>query len=575
MRIIHKGIADFASLRLNNYFYADKTGLLYKLLEVEQPYFLSRPRRFGKTLLVSTLEAILKGRRELFEGLWIGGSDYDWAPRPVIRLSFATVQPASLKALNQDLLETLERIAGREGLALNGSTPGRAFKNLLEDMFAKHGREVAVLIDEYDAPILANIGDADLGERIRMGMRAFYSVLKDSDQARGFTFLTGVTKFAKTSIFSELNNLSDLTLNPSFSEICGLTMEDLDELVEDQAGASPQGGVAGFPRGLELFLANGSLPPGADKDDLRKEILARYDGYSWDGESRLLNPWSVLSAFADGMLSNYWIESGAPNFLAAIGRKDWRAYEIFKAGASLTAKINAIDVGKMDPLPLLLQAGYLTVDWIDKASADWKYHLRLPNQEVEAAMVELALGLDAAISELPAMRRRAEAMRAALAGLDADGFQAAFEACLGSIPQNLHSPNEGYYHTVLMLHLGLAGQRYESEGRSGDGVFDVHVRTAEGFDIIIELKYVSSADKRSKKELTAAQLAAAMRRAAAKALEQIESRRYNLRFQGEGNGIYKMALVVAGRTDALAVFEKAGDWRLAPGPDGRLRVVRV
>jgi hypothetical protein len=325
---------------------------------------------------------------------------------------------------------------------------------------------------------------------------------------------------------------------------------------------------------LELFVANGALPAGAGKEDLRRELLASYDGYSWDGQSRLLNPWSVLNAFAEGIFKNYWIESGTPNFLPALARKDWRIYEIFQAGASLTAEINAIDVGAMAPLPLLLQSGYLTVDWIDKSSKEWRFHLRLPNQEVEASMFTQALGLKSVIKELPAMRVRAEALRAALAGLDADGFQAAFETVLGSIDQNLHSPNEGYYHTVLMLYLGLAGQTYESEGRSGDGVFDVHLRTASGDDIIIELKYLSTVNPRSKKELTAAQLAAAMRRAAGQALKQIESKKYQLSFQGEGKAIYKMALVVGGYTDALAVFEKADNWRLATGPGGRLRVVR-
>ncbi|MDR0548370.1 MAG: AAA family ATPase, partial [Deltaproteobacteria bacterium] len=221
MKEIPIGIADFFEIRQENYFYADKTESLYNLLGGETPYFLSRPRRFGKTLLVSALEAILEGRRELFKGLWIDSSDYDWTPNPVVHLSLTSIVTTSVEDLNRDLSAYLQNIAKLAGLTIYETNPTTFFRTLITDLYLKYNRKVAVLIDEYDAPILAQIERPELAKEIRDATSSFYAVLKNVEKYRGFTFITGVTKFSKTSIFSSLNNFEDLTLDKNYATICG------------------------------------------------------------------------------------------------------------------------------------------------------------------------------------------------------------------------------------------------------------------------------------------------------------------------------------------------------------------
>ncbi|MDR3153028.1 MAG: PD-(D/E)XK nuclease domain-containing protein, partial [Deltaproteobacteria bacterium] len=317
---------------------------------------------------------------------------------------------------------------------------------------------------------------------------------------------------------------------------------------------------------------DGILPPETDGEGFRARILERYDGYSWDGRSRVLNPWSVFGVFQENAFRNFWLDTGTPRFLSELAGKDWRIRSIFMTGSYLTSSMNSIDIGKMDPVALLFQSGYLTVKRREPDSGDWRYHLRFPNLEVEAAVYQLALGLEAPIKNMPVLRQKAEALLASLAGLDASGFQAAFETVLAGLPFKAHPANEGHYQDILLMALGAAGQGYESESRSGDGVLDVHLRTAEGNDYIIELKHVKGQDPGTGKELSQTQLEDRMEKAAAEALKQIEDKKYALKFQGGGNMIYKLALVIGRRSDVLAVFEKAGNWRLVREPDGGMRV---
>ncbi|MDR2142145.1 MAG: AAA family ATPase [Deltaproteobacteria bacterium] len=225
MKLLPKGIASFLALRYKDFLYADKTKLLYELVNLQQPFFLSRPRRFGKSLTVSVLKSILEGRRELFKSLWIDSSDYDWRPYPVIHLSLSSIKTDSLDSVDKTLLADLQLIALREKLSFyvappdnessqdNLAIPSVFFKYLIEGLYYKYNRSpVAILIDEYDAPILSEITQPELADQIRKALKKFYAVLKDSEEYRGFTFITGVTKFTKTSIFSDLNNLEDLTI---------------------------------------------------------------------------------------------------------------------------------------------------------------------------------------------------------------------------------------------------------------------------------------------------------------------------------------------------------------------------
>jgi hypothetical protein len=284
----------------------------------------------------------------------------------------------------------------------------------------------------------------------------------------------------------------------------------------------------------------------------------------------MLCPWSVFNSFKHCTFDDYWLQSGSPKFLRDLASKDWGLHEIFKTDSFLNNTMNTIDIGAMDPLALLFQAGYLTVDHIDKTSdKSWRYYLRFPNQEVEDSLYQLAMSL-ASDSDFKNINVCAKAMLASLTGLDAPGFEKAFETLLSSIP-NPDKPNEAYYRSMFLFAIGVAGQRYDSEARSGDGIYDVHLRTADGSDFVIEMKYVSGKDD-NQNMLTAERLAVKMEAAAVKAMNQIDDRKYSLKFQGAGNKIYKMALVIGRYTTVLARFERASNWSLVLGRDGRYEV---
>ncbi|MDR1657798.1 MAG: AAA family ATPase, partial [Deltaproteobacteria bacterium] len=279
--LLPTGIANFSTIRgydkdeITNkvYIYADKTELLYNLLQTDSPYFLSRPRRFGKSLLVDTLDNILRGRRELFEGLHIYKSNYEWKPYPVIRLNLASIDTTNVERVESGLIFRLTEIAKAEKLSLSGTYSTEIFTSLFTELHNKYNRKVAVLIDEYDAPILSELGNPQLADNIRKCLRIFYLVLKDIETFRGFTFITGVTKFAQASIFSALNNLVDITLDDQYASICGFTEAEFNSLFPEYMEAM-----------LESLKAAGTRPPEETLTDLKQSITDWYDSYTWDGQ---------------------------------------------------------------------------------------------------------------------------------------------------------------------------------------------------------------------------------------------------------------------------------------------------
>ncbi|MDR1656509.1 MAG: AAA family ATPase, partial [Deltaproteobacteria bacterium] len=334
MLLLPLGVENFEKIRgfqegkktEPEHIYADKTGLLYNLLNTKSPYFLSRPCRFGKSLLIDTLDNILRGRRELFEGLQIYKSNYDWKPYPVIRLSLAAIDTESVRTLKSDLIAELQAIADRENLTLRGSTPPAVFKSLFEKLYSKYDREVAVLIDEYDAPILSKLHQPKLADKIRECLRIFYLVLKDKASQRGFTFITGVTKFAQASIFSSLNNLVDITLDEQYASICGFTEDEFNSL---------------FPEYMEVMLerlkARSNKPPEYTLTNLYDAIKDWYDGYTWDGQTKVFNPWSILCAFQKNRFGDYWSKTGGiPSFLVNLVKTGLVDFKAFRAKESIT-----------------------------------------------------------------------------------------------------------------------------------------------------------------------------------------------------------------------------------------------
>jgi hypothetical protein len=519
---------------------------------------------------VNTLEAILTGRRELFEGLWIHDrTDYDWTPSPVIYLSLNSVSTDSVATVQSALFTKLKNIAKREKLEPIGETPTEFFESLFEDLHKKYGRKVAVLIDEYDAPILSKLTETDLASKIREALGKFYSVLKSAEKDRGFTFITGVTKFTKASIFSALNNLEDLTLDENYASICGFTLKEFDTLLE----------MFG-PKILAGFQANGSLPEEASLGDLRARILEWYDGYSWDGKTRILNPWSTLNFFSKMGFSDYWLTSGTPSFMDTLVRESRMNFSSIKNVPYLTDSMNAVDIGQFETKALLFQAGYLTVKKINKKVEPKEFYLGYPNLEVETAVAKIFFNLDKPFEETLLKRSQAKAALNFLLQGDASKFQTAFESILEDINYHLHLPYEAFYQTVFQLVLDLAGQIYDSEGSVSDGRYDLHFRAPAGDDYVIELKHVPAPEddaaenkdieqtdkpkvkpKSKNPQLAFKRLQARMNAAAQKAMGQIDFGKYVKKFQDGGNTIYKAALVIGGRSNVLIVLEEAKNWQ--------------
>ncbi|MDR1165645.1 MAG: ATP-binding protein [Deltaproteobacteria bacterium] len=556
------GYANFAKIRAQNRIFADKTRLIYELITEDTPFFLSRPRRFGKTLLVSVLKAIFEGRKDLFKGLWIYDQEYDWAPHPVIRLSLATAQNDTPEDLKNSLNYKLNLIASKEKIKLEPGAPADLFLALVQGLNLKYGESVAILIDEYDAPILAHLDNTDLAVKIRKTLKDFYGALKDCEDERCFVFITGVSKFAKTSLFSGLNNLTDLTLEKKFANILGFTIEEFDHLFKEHMEET-----------LNEFISANSIEAIKTVADLKAKILGWYDGYSWDGKSSVLNPWAVLTFFRKREFDNYWLETGHPGFLEnMIKTGQITISDIFHKNF-FTNSMNVIDIGaKLNLKALLFQTGYLTVARTEFTDEGAYYFLNFPNLEVKTSIAQLCLSLEDPIKKPLLLVTQGKAILETLINRDADGFRLAFQSFISNLSCRVFTYNENFYSMMFTLAIIFSGQLCEPQKEVAGGVMDLHFRSRYGDDFVIEFKYVplpSTEDdnyESRKKEL--------MEKARDKAFEQIERKRYYFCFQGGGNKIFKTALIFGGRSEILVDFQEARNWILEWDEKSRVYAVK-
>jgi hypothetical protein len=437
----------------------------------------------------------------------------------------------------------LGEIADREKLSLKGSTSNSCFRNLINKLYDKYGKKVTVLIDEYDAPILDQITNPDLANKIRAKLKVFNKVLKTTEKLRGFVFVTGVTKFTKASIFSALNNLVDLTLKRRYAAICGFTAEEFDALFSGY-----------LEDNLCEFKSEGTLPSEASVGDLRQAVFDLYDGYSWDGRTRVLNPWSVLMCLEDRMLDDFWFQSGSPEFMFQSINKGLYNFDFFRNQHYITDRINVMDVDKLDPAVLMFQAGYLTIK--TRLAGSTQYLLDLPNQDFKAAMLRLFLPVDqASINILAEQAKVGRSALAALLARDATGFNEAFGSFLALIPHCLHWRHEACYHLLFYMAMSLANLDVDLESMTGEGRSDAVIRRKETGEVfVVELKY-----RREAKDLESG-----MR----EAMKQIGDRKYDVKFGGTASAIHKTALCVAERGSVMISFEEAPNWRLVETESG-------
>jgi hypothetical protein len=363
LRKLPIGIQSFEQIRSGGYVYVDKTRPLAGMIDRGKSFFLSRPRRFGKSLTVSTFQAMFEGRRDLFDGTWLG-QHWSLHPHPVIRFDMSELCAPDEGTLLLSLGEKIRREAARQGVSLESTVFTNAFAELIEKVSVRG--DVVVLVDEYDKPILDNLHDLRTVSRVRDVMRSFYAILKSADSHLRFVFLTGISTLSKVSVFSSLNSLSDVSLSESCAAMLGYTQEELERSFEGHIAASAE--KCGIPR-----------------EELLERLRERYDGFSFDGRTRVYNPFSILNFFADGRFRNYWFESGSPGFLVRYARERSLSPESLSRVMVDRDFPNIYEIEEAPPESLLWQAGYLTI----KEAGERSYTLDFPNREVRESFNRL------------------------------------------------------------------------------------------------------------------------------------------------------------------------------------------
>ncbi len=451
------GIQAFSKLREEKLLYIDKTEQVYKLTQGGTYFFLARPRRFGKSLLISTLQSLYEAKKELFKGLWIE-NNWDWSKtNPVIWIPFNNLDYATL-GLENVVTDWLHIEAQKYDLALSGESAAQLFRNFITEVHQKTGRKAVILIDEYDKPLIDFLDDSkrEQFETNRRFLKSFYGVLKPMDMHLELVLLTGVSQFSKVSIFSDLNNIQDISLNRDYGQLVGINQTELE---------------AHFTRELGIIAEE----KGITKDELLTKIKTWYNGYTWDLRTRLYNPFSLLLYFANhGEFRSYWFDTGSPNFLIQELRKR-KLYDISQVKAT-SSTLTSFDIANLNTTCLLFQTGYLTLTKYDEE--DGIYTLDYPNQEVRHALSQYLLVSYREDTEvvLPTVID----FRNALKNNDLDDAIAQINAIFSSIPyDHWQNDNEGFYHALVHLTFVLLGAYVQCEVHTSKGRCDALVQTAD------------------------------------------------------------------------------------------------
>ena len=529
MKKIPLGIQTLREIIQEGYVYVDKTVYIYNLLNDAKYYFLSRPRRFGKSLLLDTIAEVFNGNGELFKGLYIHDSGYAFPRHPVLRLDMSSIANKSPDALEESLSTALRMRAAEEGIAVTGSFPSDIFQYLIMSMHKKYGQRVVVLIDEYDKPILDHLDDIDTAEANRKVIRGFYGILKAMDPHLRMTFITGVSKFTKTSVFSELNNLTDITMMPEYSNICGVTTDDLTKYFAEHIENLQQ---------LDSLKHYGNIQDG---------ILEWYDGYSWDGITRVINPYSLLSFLIHKRFSAFWYASGTPNFLINLIREKPTGFLELRDLEVTERTLDSFDIRKMSIVPLLFQTGYLTVEEKSRRGNTESYLLKIPNLEVhDAFYLNLVTDLtenDDSFTESSYWR-----IKDALQAGDLNSVLAVLKRLFASIPYQLHVKNEAYYHSIFYAFLSLLGFDTSVEVSVAGGRIDAVLELVNTV-YIMELKYEDGSTLLSGGGAAEDKKRKLFDKALYEGMKQIESKGYANKYTGSGKVIYKAVFAFLGRDE--------------------------
>ena len=505
------GIQNFESLRKDAYLYIDKTALIYQLATTGRYYFLSRPRRFGKSLLLSTLEAYFQGKKELFEGLAIGKLEKEWTEHPILHLDLNIARYASTSDLEDILNRNLvawEKLYGAD--PAERSLPLR-FAGIIDRAYHQTGQRAVILIDEYDKPLLQALHDEELQNQLRNMLKPFYGVLKTMDRAIRFALLTGVTKFGKVSVFSDLNNLDDISMRIPYAAICGITEEELRTYFEDD--------IHELASSLKLTY-----------DETRTLLKRRYDGYHFVAEGPgLYNPFSLLNTFKYMRIDDYWFETGTPSYLVELLKHTH--YDLYEMANTETDAdtLNSIDSASNNPIPVIYQSGYLTIKDYDP---EFKiYRLGFPNREVEEGFIKYLLPFYTSVSAPKTPFEIGQFVREVRSG-NYDAFFRRLQSFFADTPyeviagQKPERDTELHYQNVLFIVFRLVGLYTKVEYHTSNGRIDLVLQT-DRYIYIMEFKLNGTAEE---------------------ALRQIDEKQYALPFANDERKLFKIGVNFSSET---------------------------
>ena len=493
------GIQTFQKIIEENMLYVDKTELIYKLTQSYSYVFLSRPRRFGKSLLVSTLASYFRGEKELFKGLAMERLEKQWKKHPVIHLSLASVKEIEPEKIEESLSDRLRDIESQFGIERKSNILGSRLKAIIQQTTEQYGEKAVVVLDEYDAPLLNVLHDEQRLTQVRQLMRTLYAPLKDCDPYLRFVFITGISKFSQLSIFSEINNLKVISMMPEYATLCGFTQQEIEENFQD---------------GIKRLAEKEELTVEQTLDKLRQT----YDGYHFAANSPgVYNPYSIINALSDGTFDNYWFSTGTPSFLVEMLRKFHTDISRIDGSEAEVAEFDAPTENMKSILPLFYQSGYITIKHFDRKAK--LFTLGFPNKEVKTGLMDNLYTYYVA----PTLDYRATNIWRISKGLledDPETSLQTLQAYLESIPYQDSRFDENHYTQMLYVIFSLLGLHVDSQVRTAKGRLDVVVKTDDHI-YVMEVK---------------------LDRPAQEAIEQIDSKNYLLPYTLDGRQLTKIGI---------------------------------
>ena len=508
------GIQTFENIRTEGYAYVDKTALVYKLATEGKYYFLSRPRRFGKSLLLSTLKAYFQGKKGLFDGLAIANLETDWKEYPIFHFDFNTGLYTNIEGLTSTMDYQLLKLEQRFGIDKAGFSLSDRFRELISRAYEQTGQKVVILVDEYDKPLLETIGNLELQNEYRKILKSFYGVEKTMDSYIQFAFFTGVTKFSKVSIFSDLNNLKDISLSNQYAEICGVSEQEIRDNFDEVVA--------------EMAVANE-----ISKEECYAQLEKQYDGYHFSEHSvGMYNPFSLLNAFDSKAFRDFWFATGTPTFLVEVLQHNDYPLDRLTTEEVDVRTMDSVDMMYNNPIPLLFQSGYLTIKDFDKEFKS--YRLGFPNEEVERGFAQF-LGTYYFSGGMNGSFTINNFVRDVRNG-DVEGFMTRLQALFADGDYQVMGEMEVYFQNTLSVIFKLMGFYVQVERHTSRGRMDVTIQTRD-YVYIMELKVDKTADE---------------------ALKQIEDKQYAAPFAADPRKLFKVGIRFGSKSKGIDAWKVVG-----------------